>query len=34
MYLTGMVIMAWNVFMTATAGKPANATIPTALAHA
>jgi cytochrome c oxidase cbb3-type subunit 1 len=34
MYLSGMVIMAWNVFMTATAGKPANVTIPTALAHA
>ena len=27
MYLSGMLIMAWNVFMTATAGKPANATI-------
>ena len=34
MYLSGMLIMAWNVLMTATAGKPSNATIPSALAHA
>jgi hypothetical protein len=29
-----MLIMAWNVAMTAMAGKPADAAIPSALAHA
>jgi cytochrome c oxidase cbb3-type subunit 1 len=34
LYFTGMLIMAWNVVMTATAGKPVDAAIPSALAHA
>jgi cytochrome c oxidase cbb3-type subunit 1 len=34
LYLSGMLIMAWNVAMTATAGKPVDATIPTSLAQA
>ncbi len=34
MYLTGMAIMAWNVTMTALAGKASNAAIPTTAAHA
>ncbi|WP_119156580.1 cytochrome-c oxidase, cbb3-type subunit I [Caldimonas tepidiphila] len=34
LYLTGMVIMAWNMVMTAMRGKPAAAAIPAAAAHA
>ena len=34
LYLTGMLVMAWNVVMTAKAGKPVEANIPAALAHA
>jgi cytochrome c oxidase cbb3-type subunit 1 len=33
LYLSGMLVMAWNVWRTATAGKPQDALIP-ALAHA
>ena len=34
LYLSGMVIMLWNVIKTATSGKPAIASIPTVVAHA
>jgi cytochrome c oxidase cbb3-type subunit 1 len=34
LYLSGMVIMAWNVVMTVKSGKAADAPIPLALAHA
>jgi cytochrome c oxidase cbb3-type subunit 1 len=35
LYLSGMVIMAWNVLMTVRSGKPAAAVIPAvAPAHA
>lgn len=34
LYLSGMIIMLWNVLKTATNGKPAIANIPTAVAHA
>jgi cytochrome c oxidase cbb3-type subunit 1 len=34
LYFIGMLIMAWNVVMTATAGKPVDAVIPSTLAHA
>ncbi|MEO6016366.1 MAG: cytochrome C oxidase Cbb3, partial [Polaromonas sp.] len=34
LYLSGMVLMAWNVTMTALAGKPSAAAIPLAAAHA
>jgi cytochrome c oxidase cbb3-type subunit I len=34
LYLTGMLIMAWNVWMTVWAGKPTEAKIPSNLAHA
>ena len=34
LYLTGMLVMAWYVFMTARAGKPFNAPIPALAAHA
>jgi cytochrome c oxidase cbb3-type subunit 1 len=33
LYLTGMLVMAWNVWMTARAGKPTNAAIPESLAY-
>ena len=33
LYLSGMVIMLWNVIKTATSGKPALATIPPVAAH-
>jgi cytochrome c oxidase cbb3-type subunit 1 len=32
LYLSGMLVMAWNVFMTARAGKPSEARIPLAYA--
>jgi cbb3-type cytochrome oxidase subunit 1 len=32
--LSGMVLMAWNCTMTALAGKPVEASIPRATAHA
>jgi len=34
LYLGGMLVMAWNVFMTARAGKPFDAPIPAQTAHA
>jgi cytochrome c oxidase cbb3-type subunit 1 len=34
LYLSGMVIMLWNVLKTATSGKPALASIPPVTAHA
>ncbi|HEY3046584.1 MAG TPA: cytochrome C oxidase Cbb3, partial [Polaromonas sp.] len=34
LYLSGMLLMAWNVAMTALAGKPSSTTIPRSLAHA
>ncbi len=34
LYLSGMVIMLWNVLKTATSGKPALASIPLVAAHA
>ena len=34
LYLIGMLVMAWNVTLTAMAGKPVDASIPAALAHA
>jgi cytochrome c oxidase cbb3-type subunit 1 len=34
LYLSGMLIMAWNVINTVRAGKPALAPIPLAVAHA
>ncbi len=34
LYLSGMVIMLWNVIKTATNGQPATATIPAVTAHA
>jgi cytochrome c oxidase cbb3-type subunit 1 len=34
LYLSGMVIMLWNVLKTATSGKPALASIPPVAAHA
>ena len=34
LYLIGMLVMAWNVTMTALAGKPSEAPIPTAMSHA
>ena len=34
LYLSGMVIMLWNVIKTATSGKPAIASIPPVVAHA
>jgi cytochrome c oxidase cbb3-type subunit 1 len=34
LYLSGMVIMLWNVLKTATSGKPAHAYIPAIIAHA
>ena len=34
LYLSGMVIMLWNVIKTATSGKPAIASIPPVAAHA
>jgi cytochrome c oxidase cbb3-type subunit 1 len=34
LYLSGMVIMLWNVVKTATSGKPAIASIPPVVAHA
>jgi cbb3-type cytochrome oxidase subunit 1 len=34
LYLSGMLVMAWNVLMTARAGKPFDAPIPSAAAHA
>lgn len=34
LYLSGMVIMLWNVLKTATSGKPAHAYIPAIVAHA
>lgn len=33
LYLSGMVIMLWNVLKTATSGKPAHAYIPAIVAH-
>jgi cytochrome c oxidase cbb3-type subunit I len=33
LYLSGMVIMLWNVLKTATSGKPALASIPPVIAH-
>lgn len=34
LYLTGMVVMLWNVFKTASMGHPAKAAIPSNFAHA
>jgi cytochrome c oxidase cbb3-type subunit 1 len=34
LYLAGMLVMAWNTFMTVRAGKAVDAPIPAALAHA
>jgi cytochrome c oxidase cbb3-type subunit 1 len=34
LYLTGMIIMLWNVLKTATAGRSVTVTIPTVTAHA
>ncbi|OQW89125.1 MAG: cytochrome-c oxidase, cbb3-type subunit I [Rhodoferax ferrireducens] len=34
MYLTGMIIMLWNTYKTATSGRSVTVTIPAALAHA
>jgi len=34
LYLSGMIIMLWNVLKTANEGKPATASIPPAVAHA
>ena len=34
LYLSGMVIMAWNVFKTATNGRSVTVNIPAAVAHA
>jgi cytochrome c oxidase cbb3-type subunit 1 len=34
LYLVGMLVMAWNVFMTVRAGKPADAPVPATLSHA
>jgi len=34
LYLSGMLIMLWNVLKTATSGKAATATIPAITAHA
>jgi cytochrome c oxidase cbb3-type subunit I len=34
LYLLGMLLMAWNVTMTALAGKPIEVKIPAALVHA
>jgi cytochrome c oxidase cbb3-type subunit 1 len=34
LYLSGMVIMLWNVIKTATSGKPATVSIPPVAAHA
>ena len=34
LYLGGMLVMAWNVFKTATAGQASSVTIPVAAAHA
>jgi cytochrome c oxidase cbb3-type subunit 1 len=34
LYLTGMVIMAWNVVKTVAAGKPVEAPVPAVMAHA
>ena len=34
LYLSGMLLMAWNVAMTALAGKSSSTTIPRSLAHA
>jgi cytochrome c oxidase cbb3-type subunit 1 len=34
LYLSGMLIMAWNVFMTVRNGRAATAPIPMAAAHA
>ena len=34
LYLTGMLVMAWNVTMTAMAGKPSESRIPAAGSHA
>ena len=33
LYLSGMIIMLWNVLKTATSGKAATATIPAVTAH-
>lgn len=34
LYLSGMVVMLWNVIKTATAGRVTEVTIPAAAAHA
>jgi len=34
MYLTGMIVMLWNTYKTATSGRSVTVTIPAALAHA
>jgi cytochrome c oxidase cbb3-type subunit 1 len=34
LYLTGMLVMAWNVLMTARAGQPTNASIAADVSHA
>jgi cytochrome c oxidase cbb3-type subunit I len=34
LYLAGMLIMTWNVWMTVVAGKPSEVKIPSHLAHA
>jgi len=34
LYLSGMVVMLWNTYKTATAGRSVTVTIPAALAHA
>ncbi|MBB1077314.1 cytochrome-c oxidase, cbb3-type subunit I [Rhodoferax sp. 4810] len=34
MYLTGMIVMLWNTYKTATSGRSVSVTIPAALAHA
>jgi len=34
LYLTGMLIMAWNVVMTVRAGKATPVAIPAVVAHA
>jgi cytochrome c oxidase cbb3-type subunit 1 len=34
LYLTGMLVMLWNTFKTATKGRSVTVTIPAAVAHA
>jgi cytochrome c oxidase cbb3-type subunit I len=34
LYLAGMVVMAWNVWMTATKGRAVPVSVPAAVAHA